>query len=237
MIPKKIHVSWNDKNILQSKHPLIVNGLSRLVEMNPEWSLEISDDNDVDSYLSKCLRPEDYEMMKVVSIVPKIDIWRLFKIFNEGGLYIDIDRLCNVKLDDLASDDIDYVLPTCRDYDFSHDIMMSRPGNPIFMLTADMSLQRRREGSDHVYFLGAQTYMHSITQVLFKQMINTNPGLETFEQMRNIISKEYPTIKMYREDPPMNTMVYKNDGSILNHETLKRDFYAQSGLKHWTGEW
>jgi hypothetical protein len=46
-----------------------------------------------------------------------------------------------------------------------------------------------------------------------------------------------PVVKMYREDPPMNTVVYNDDGSIKDHEELKRDFYAKSGLKHWTGEW
>lgn len=237
MIPKKIHVSWNDKNVLTNKHPLIQNGIFRLAEMNPDWQIEISDDADIDQYLRNVLSTEEYSLLENSHIVEKSDIWRLFKIFNEGGLYIDIDRLCNVKLNSIIDENTLWVLPICRNWDFSQDIMMSAPNNLVFSKTIEMSLQRRREGNNNTYFLGAQTYMHAITGMLFGEMINTNPGEKIFEKIREQIWLNHPTIKVYQEDPPCETVVYKNGGSNLNHEMLKRDFYKQSGLKHWTGEW
>ena len=237
MIPKKIHLSWNDKNVLESDHPLITNGLARLKKMNPDWTIEISDDNDIEQYLKNVLSEENYGLIEKTHIVEKCDIWRLFKMFNEGGIYVDIDRLCNKKLSDVIDDGTLWVLPICRNWDFSQDIMISVPNNLVFMKTIEMSLQRRREGNNNTYYLGAQTYMHAITGILFGKIINTNPGEKTFEEMREQIWKNHIGIKVFQEDPPYETVIYKHDGSNLNHEMIKRDFYKQSGLKHWTGEW
>src|SRR5210317_1940061 len=95
-IPKIIHVSWKTKNILNDKSPVILNGLVNLKKINPNYKLEISDDNDVEIYLKSRLKKWDYIKIKNKKIVEKIDLWRLLKIYNEGGIYVDIDRYCNI---------------------------------------------------------------------------------------------------------------------------------------------
>ena len=104
MIPKIIHIAWNDKEVLKSDAPLIKHGLKKLVELNPDWDLQISDDADIEAYLQEKMA-EDYELAQSLHIVAKTDIWRLYKMFLEGGLYIDIDRLCNMPLSKLIDDD------------------------------------------------------------------------------------------------------------------------------------
>jgi mannosyltransferase OCH1-like enzyme len=86
-------------------------------------------------------------------IVEKIDVWRLIKLYNEGGLYIDVDRLVNVSLNDIAKKDIKWILPTCRDNDFSHDFMCSSPGNPVFLETLKLNLSRRRAPMEITYII------------------------------------------------------------------------------------
>ena len=150
---------------------------------------------------------------------------------------MDIDRLYNVSLSDIiTSDTIKWVLPTFLEFDFSHDIMLSAPGNPVFIKAAQLHLERRKEGNKNIYFLGAQTYMHAITFSLMGKIINTDPGKEVFQEIRAKI-KEADFIKTYRETSPLDTMVYRDDGIIKNHEDMKRDLYKEYELKHWTGEW
>jgi hypothetical protein len=242
-IPKQIHIAWNDPNVLESKSPLIVNGLKQLATLNPEWNITISTDQDIDSYLKSILDPNDYKLVENTHIVEKSDLWRLFKIYFEGGMYVDIDRFCNVKLSEVIPDNILCVLPTCLDNDFSQDIMISAPGNKIYEQTINLILQRRAEGHTNTYFLGPQTFMHGVTLTLFNQMINTNPGKEVLEDMRKVIS-ETKTIISYREYPPYNTFIYKHnkdsfftDDGVIDHESLKRRFYKESNIKHWTNEW
>jgi hypothetical protein len=77
--------------------------------------------------------------------------------------------------------------------------------------------------------------MHAVTYNLLGETVNTDPGADTMDRIRNKIS-ELPFAKTYREIPPNDTIVYKGDiGDEL--EVQKRDFYAKEGVKHWTGEW
>lgn len=50
-IPKKVHLSWKNKNIIENKSPMILNGVYNIKKLNPKYAVEISDDNDVESYL------------------------------------------------------------------------------------------------------------------------------------------------------------------------------------------
>jgi hypothetical protein len=179
---------------------------------------------------------EDYELAKPLHIVAKTDIWRLYKMFFEGGLYVDIDRYCNVKLDEVIPEGAKQVLPTCREYDFSHDIMLSEPENPIYKTAIQAYISRRKDGHNNIYFLGAQTYMHAITFALFRKVVDTNPGEQEFAFMRDAIDSS-GVIRTYREDPPHQTFLYREGNAPQDWEGLKRTFYAENGLRHWTGEW
>src|SRR6056300_1250593 len=116
MIPKIVHVTWKTKDILQSNSSLIQNGLKKLVELNPDWEVRVYDDSDIDTYLQQNLSA-DYDLIKDDHIVAKSDLWRLLKIYLEGGLYIDVDRLCNVKLSSIIDKETSWVLPTYKDSD------------------------------------------------------------------------------------------------------------------------
>jgi mannosyltransferase OCH1-like enzyme len=228
-------MSWKTKDVVHSQDELIQKGLHNLIALNPEWQLDISTDEEVDAYLQTVLG-SDYALVKDVGIVPQTDLWRLFKLYTEGGLYIDIDRLCNISLNDVLDDTTKCVLPTCEDVDFSHDFMLSAPYNPIFANTIDLYLRRRKEGHTNVYFLGPQTYMHSVTYTLLGQIINSNPGPEIFDEIRKYIAST-GFIKTYRESPPGDTMLYQEPITAEQWESMKRKFYADNQIKHWTGEW
>jgi mannosyltransferase OCH1-like enzyme len=234
-IPKKAHLIWNHKNVINSNHPLITNGVRKLISLNLDWDVTVYDDHDIDEYLKSVLDNSDYNLIKDLHIVEKSDLWRQFKLYNEGGLYMDIDRFYNIPLSEIVTDDIKCVLPTCLDWDFSQDFMLTESKNPIQAKTIELILQRRYEGHKSVFFLGPQTYMHAVTYTLLGEIVDTNPGVEKMNSIRNKIS-ELPFVKTYREVPPNDTIVYKGDvGGDL--EVQKRDFYAKEGVKHWTGEW
>lgn len=237
MIPKIIHASWKTKDILNDDSELIQKGLKQLVKLNPDWELQISDDDDVDRYLQEKLSAFDFALINKKHIVEKLDLWRLIKLYNEGGMYTDIDRLYNISIKDILMPDTKFVLPTCLDYDFSHDFMMTAPKNPIFITALSMNIVRRREGHDSIYYLGPQTWFHAVTQSLgyIKELVDTNPGAERFADIRQTM-KDFGFITTYREHPPFDTILFRNE-TVSNYEQMKRDFYAKHNMKHWSGEW
>jgi hypothetical protein len=236
MIPKIVHVTWKTKDILNRNAFIVENGLKNFIKLNPEWKVTIYDDDEVDEYLKNMLDTSDYKLIENKHIVEKSDLWRLFKIYFEGGMYVDVDRVCNKKLSDVIDDNIRWVLPVCRTYDFSHDIMISAPENPAYFNTINLYLSRIGQGITNTYFLGPQTYMHGITSTLFGKIINTNPGEEMFGWMVNEIRK-IPFIKLYQENPPHQTVLFDGNSAEFDHELMKRQLYKDTGITHWTGEW
>lgn len=237
-IPKIIHISWKDPDILESQSVFVRNCIGRLIELAPDWKPEISDDHDIDLYLRNNLSSSDWSMLESCHIVEKTDVWRLLKMFNEGGLYTDIDRLCNTSINDVIGENTRMLLPECADTDFSQDFMCSAPGNPVFAQALAINLDRRRAGMRNVYLLGPQTYFHAITLCLTGEMIQPQPDSEVFEKLREMIAQS-GFIETYREHPPYETIVYRpeNPQVDFDHETEKRRFYAESGIQHWTGDW
>lgn len=235
MIAKKAHLVWNHKEVLTSNHPLIVNGLHNLVKLNPDWQVTIYTPEEIEFDLKNILSISDYTLIQNRHFVSKIDLWRLFKIYFEGGLYMDIDRMVNIPLSQIVSEGISWVLPTSLDYDFTCDFILSEANNPAFKTAFQMYLSRVREGHTNQYFLGPQTYMHAVSYTLCGKIVDTNPGKEKFEMLRNKI-KEFPFIQTYREVPFNDMIIYKGDDGI-KLESIKRDFYAKEGIKHWTGDW
>ena len=70
-IPKKIHLTWKDKQIATSNSTVVLNGLRNLIDLNPDWTWSVSDDADVDEYLKSKLELEDWLLIKEAHIVEK----------------------------------------------------------------------------------------------------------------------------------------------------------------------
>jgi hypothetical protein len=241
-IPKVVHISWKDKRILfTSDNPLALNGMSQLHHINPNWVIQISDDCDVNDYIQSCISNDDWLLLKDRHIVEKIDVWRLLKIYHEGGVYVDIDRYCNIPFDRFIDEDTRCVLPTHFDIDCSQDIMIASKGSPIHKLALELNLARRRDGCDDVLTLGPVTYFHAVTQIILgKQKSRFLPAKEFAEFIALIYQKE--GYKVFYERPceditKHTTIIYKPNPDypfLEGNGGSREDLYAESEVRHWT---
>lgn len=238
MIPKIVHFSWIDDSVLTSDHVFPRNTIQKMIELSHGWKFDLNTNKDIEQFLIDRLGKNDYNIIRDCHIVEKSDLWRLMKLYEEGGVYTDVDRLCNTSLDNVVSDGIMCVLPTCVDNDFSQDFMCSAPHNPIYLETFKLIMERRRAGHTNTYFLGPQTYMHGVTKALFGNIIDVNAGEGVFREIRKELAN-HSFIMTYREDPPYHTILYRPENQKIDfdHEAMKRDFYTSSGIRHWTNEW
>lgn len=233
-IPKIIHMSWVCKDITHSQNPMILNGLRNLIDMNPDWTIEINTDQEVNQYLRENLAVRDFKDIENRPFVEKSDLWRLFKIRNHGGIYIDLDRLYNQPLNQVLKPNVKCVLPTTGDFDFSQDLMISEPDFPLFQQVIDLNLTRRRAGHRNIYYLGPQTYMNAITGWLLGTEIQPDPGSKVFDHIRSVINA-HPDLDTYKEDGPDYTMIYSYDPKTYKQGNgqSKKDFYRDHNVTHW----
>eukprot|EP01084_Bolivina_argentea_P088533 159850_1 len=226
-IPKILHVSWPNKNVLNSNTKVIKLGLKSFVKINPLWKLIIYDDNDIEQYIKSKLTIHDYNLIKNKHIVEKVDLWRLLIIYFKGGLYADIDRLFTVKMDDLIDNNIKMILPTHYNVNFAQDLMCSAPFNKLFKLAIELNISKRRILSQdnirnytyeshflNVIELGPQTYWESVTKCLFDILMDDGGDRPKINEaivskMRNMIN-DSKLIKTYKEQW-CDTIVYHTD--------------------------
>ena len=189
-------------------------------------------------YLRNHLNPDDYAEISKQHPVAKTDLWRLIKMYNEGGVYMDVDRLVNVQLDNLLDKGaVRCVLPSFYQEakqgvyqfsDFSQDVVISAPGNPMYSLAANLNVQRRRQCRQHggnvwvpdgapeairciVFDLGPTTYMHAISQCLTgKQVRRGDHGYNAAVQRR--VVELSPLLTVVAEQPPFDTVLF--NGSV-----------------------
>jgi hypothetical protein len=229
-IPKKIHVAWKRKDFLdRAAHFTIVKlGVRALRDLNPSWSLEISDDADVEEYLRRCLSEEDYFALRSKHIVEKVDLWRLLKVYREGGCYSDVDRIHNRSLDAVLLPTTNLCLPTWEDLNTSQDILISAPGAPHLAHAIELNLRGRREGSG-LYELGPKVYWAATTQfVLGYSILHERASPYIFAKFRAIL-EACRHVQTLREEP-FKTLTYQ--GPVLDLD--KRPFYQAAEIRHWT---
>ena len=234
-IPRKIHISWKRKDVAHNQSPLILNGLKNLIDLNPDWTVEISDDHDVEKYLKENLSQSDFKLIKDRHVVEKLDLWRLLKIYNEGGLYTDIDRYHNIPLSEIIPLEVKCVLPTYLDVDFSQDLMLGVSGHPIQKEAIKLNTGRRRAGCKSIYHLGPITYMHAVSNFLIGEEVDSDPGLPLFQILRDAVA-EKPGFKTYREVPPNDTLTfcYNKETFKCGNGKQKDEFYREFGVRHWS---
>ena len=240
MIPKVIHVSWVDKvKLFTSNNPLAINGIQNMKRINPDYIIQVSDNNDVDDYIQSCISNDDWLLIQNRHIVEKVDLWRLLKIYNEGGIYCDIDRLCNIPFKGIINEKDICILPTHFQIDFSQDIMISEKGQDIHKLAIELNLSRRRDGCDDVLTLGPVTYFHAITDRIWGRQLSRFQNDKIWKRLiRKVNEREgYKTFEEKPVESPLEqrTIIYKYDGNYqAGNKQSKEDFYNESKIKHWT---
>lgn len=230
-IEKKIHISWKNKDILNLDYNIIKYGIYNLKNLNLDYEFIISDDNDIEEYIKTNIPENDYTLIKDKHIVEKTDLWRLLKIYNEGGIYMDVDRLCNIPLNNIIKDNIKCIIPTYKDMDFSQDIIISCSKNPFHKKAIELNLERRKIGTTSIVYLGPTTYLHSISELLLGYQIpREENNIIIFNKIRNIINNS-KYLDTYREEPPYNTVLYSGNKILFDKDL----FYKSQNVKFHTG--
>lgn len=236
-IPKKIHLSWKDKNVLNSNHSLIKKGAKNLELLNPEWDIEVYDDEDINKLLRDTIGRSNWDLIKDRKITEKTDLWRLIKTYQEGGLYIDIDRYIDTPLSEVINSKTSLVLPTYLDGDFSQDFILSCAKSPILGKAISNNLHYRRQGKS-LFFLAVQSYLFSVSEFVINKKLTRGQNKKEFDIFRNK-TNDCEFIETYRETGPENHILFRDinkDFKKSIFEKDKCDFYHSYNVKHWNIE-
>ena len=236
-IPKKIHLSWKNKNVLDSSYELIRKGAKNLELLNPDWDVQVYDDEDVNRLLRDSIGRDNWNLIKDRKITEKTDLWRLLKTYKEGGLYVDIDRYIDTPISEIVNHKTSCVLPTFQDVDFSQDFILTCAKNPIVGRAIANNLNYRKQGKP-LFFLAVYSYMQSVCEILGAKIVGRGNNPEYFNDIRKQIEAcEY--LETFREIGPEYHTLYRNIDKKFNAQTFekdKADFYNAENVVHWNAQ-
>lgn len=107
MIPKKIYRSWYTQNF----HYKIHKQMDKMNKLNPDYEQIIYTDEQVNDYINSNFSKEIINAFNKLNIMTaRIDFWRYLILYQNGGIYLDIDSCINKKISSFLNNDDDALI-------------------------------------------------------------------------------------------------------------------------------
>ena len=148
LIPKKIHQTWETKNIT----PGIQSYIDKLKNLNPDFDHELYDKDDRETFLKEHFDDKVFQAYsRIVPGAMKTDLWRYCLLYKYGGIFSDIDLDYISPLSEVING-FSFVCPIDLDNDFNsphqalNGFLCSSPGHPILKHCIDLVVSNVIDG-------------------------------------------------------------------------------------------
>lgn len=242
VIPKILHLTWKDNlDLNHNSNLLIQKGVAQFKRLNPTWKIELSTDAQLNGYLKSHLAYSDYRLISSKHAAEKSDLWRLLKMCYTGGIYMDIDRLSNTRVEEYIKNTTKMILPQFHGFsspgtfiNFSQDFMGGAPGNPIFCEAAKENVKRRRSKKSKTYDLGPRLYTEMVSRLLFGIQFTERPSNRVKNEVQSQLHRHRDIVSSYCEIPPLHTIAYRSSETSREWFDRARDKLRGRGYLKWT---
>lgn len=125
-----------------NKVPLILKDYAdSWITKNPEYEYKFYNDEDIKNFLRSNFPKYLEAFDKIKYGASKADLWRYLIIYKYGGVYADMDCWCVNSLRDWINPCSEFVTQLGTNKDICQWLLISVPGNPIFLKAAEKSLE------------------------------------------------------------------------------------------------
>jgi hypothetical protein len=141
--------------------------LTRWKDLNPEYAIDVSLDNDCMEFIKTNFNDHLSELFKTTyNGMNKADLWRLCKLYIHGGVYADVDLVPYLNVDHLNKE-ITFFTSVSKDQLCFQDFLLSRtPKSPLLLaLLLSLISNKNLNGS------GPRIDMYKC----LRQILETNP--------------------------------------------------------------
>ncbi len=107
------------------------------IDLNPEYEYRLFNDDDIYNFIKIEFPEYLHAYNKIKFGATKADFWRYLIIYKYGGVYADIDCECINPLREWINPHSEYVTHLGVNKDVCHWVIISTPGNPIFLKAAE----------------------------------------------------------------------------------------------------
>lgn len=219
--PKIVHLIWPDKNILNTNFEMLEHGAKNLQRLNPDWEFRVHTHEDIHNAVQQFQHADIPESMRKdlesAHIVEKTDAFRLIRIYETGGLYVDMDRVMNVNLDQIINPEkTKLVIPTYYDINFAQDLFGSSPKNDLILNVFKRQCEKREKyprkngwikSSDHMTLVN--TFSESFEVDLFGHTLDSRKA-SIWDEARHILDSHADGMVVTKKDEWCDGLLVKD---------------------------
>jgi hypothetical protein len=110
------------------------------IKLNPEYQYNFVDDDGIGMFIRWSFPDYLQAFEKLKHGASKADLWRYLVMFKYGGVYADLDCICINPLKEWIDPDAAYVTQLGVNKDVCQWLIISIPGNPVFLRAAERAL-------------------------------------------------------------------------------------------------
>jgi mannosyltransferase OCH1-like enzyme len=127
MIPPLIHQTWKTGAVPARFGEAAASWRT----LHPSWEYRLWTDADIEHFVRSRFPALVPLFDRYPYAIQRVDAFRYLLLYDQGGLYADLDIECLRPFDDLR--ECRAVLPMTAPVGLSNDLMMAEPGHPLFL--------------------------------------------------------------------------------------------------------
>ena len=161
---------------------------------NNEFNYYFYDNEICDKFMKENMDARTYSAYRLLPMgVMKSDLWRYCVIYKYGGIYADVDTICNVNPNIFITDALLVVTPEPTCNYFCQWTFAAAPGSPILKTIIDLSVERILSTpikGEHIihYLTGPSLFSDGIDKYLKENGLPTfNNKIEYFNYPSSIL--------------------------------------------------
>ena len=171
-IPKKIFQTHKSIQYVHSK-PHLLNAMNSWKKSVPEFEYHFFNDQECNEFMKTHFSGPIYDAYNKVPLsVMKADLWRYCVIYHYGGIYADIDTVCNIHPKHLLKGNSQLICVPENETHMCQWLFAAPPKSPILKQVIDLSVDRilsmdNIKGEHIIHELtGPGVFTHGIEQYL-----------------------------------------------------------------------
>jgi mannosyltransferase OCH1-like enzyme len=206
MIPKNIFQTHKSKEYVSKEHNLL-NAILSWVQFKPEYNYYFYNDKECENFMKDKIGGDIYKAYSLLPIsVMKADLWRYCIIYENGGIYADVDTVCLLKPELFINESLLTIVPENETH-LCQWVFSAPKKSPILKSVIDLSVERILKTSEikgeHIihHLTGPGVFTDGIEKYL-----NEN-DLNTFNNKKDYFKYPYDILRVFNCDKFHNKMV------------------------------
>lgn len=144
------------------------------IDKNPEYEYRFHDNDDIIAFIQADF-PEYLDAYNQIKFgASKADLWRYLIMYKYGGVYADMDCRCIQSLRKWVKPDATFVSQLGINKDLCQWLIITVPGNPIFLRAAEKTLKNIKSRSNKAAYFGFELRNERLATIANSPAIKVN---------------------------------------------------------------